>query len=129
MPSRTAPRARAAAVLLSVALAVGTLPAAACARRSFKGGGAPAQQERTTVRVQNQNFLDMNVYVLRGGVRSRLGTATGNSTAVFTIPPSFVQTLTQLRFLADPIGGRGAPVSEEITVSPGDEVTLTIPPG
>jgi hypothetical protein len=32
-----------------------------------------------------------------------------------------------LRFLADPIGGNRAPVSDEIAVEPGDEVTLTIP--
>ncbi len=83
----------------------------------------------TTVRVQNQAFLDANVYVYRGGVRTRLGTVTANSTAVFTIPKSFVQPGTALRFLASPIGGQRQPVSEEVVVSPGDEVGLVIPPG
>ena len=54
--------------------------------------GPPGGQAVTTVRVQNQNFSDANIYVLRGGVRSRLGTVTGNSTARFTIPATFVQS-------------------------------------
>jgi hypothetical protein len=121
--------ARAAALALAAALAVGGASAAACTRPARAGArGARAPQEATTLRVQNQNFLAMNIYVVRGGVRARLGTVSGNSTARFTIPVSYVQTLTPLRFLADPIGARSAPVSEEITVSPGDEVTLTIPP-
>jgi hypothetical protein len=33
-----------------------------------------------------------------------------------------------IRFLADPIGGNRTPVSEEMSVRPGDVVTLTIPP-
>lgn len=124
-PSRRT-RARLARVLLAGAVAA--FPTTACYRPA-KGGGAPEAQQPTTLRVRNQNFLDMNIYVVRGGVRSRLGTATGNSTATFRIPTAFVQVLTVLRFQADPIGGRGAPVSEEVTVSPGDEVTLLIPPG
>ncbi len=83
----------------------------------------------TTVRVQNQGFLDATVYVFRGGARARLGTVTGNSTAVLTIPKSFVLPATALRFIANPIGGARQPVSEEIIVSPGDEVGLVIPPG
>lgn len=110
-----------AALLLGASLAP-----AACARGGRSAAVAP--EARTTVRVRNQGFLDMNVYVIRGGARYRLGTATGNSTSVFTIPASIVQPLTPLRFLADPIGGNRTPVSEEITVSPGDEVGLLIPP-
>jgi hypothetical protein len=36
--------------------------------------------------------------------------------------------MTPLRFIADPIGGNRASVSQEITVVPGDTVVLTIPP-
>lgn len=128
MPLAVVRRTR-AALLFAAVVAAGTFTASACARAPRRAGrGAPEPQAVTTVRVQNQNFLDMNVYVIQGGARSRLGTATGNSTTRFTIPATLVHTLSQLRFLADPIGGRGSPVSEEITVSPGDEVTLTIPP-
>ena len=93
------------------------------------GKNAPVPVPRTTVKVQNQGFLDRNIYVLRGSERVRLGTVSGNSTQVLTIPPSIVQSLMTLRFIADPIGGRTPPATEEISVAPGDQVVLTIPPG
>jgi hypothetical protein len=83
----------------------------------------------TRVVVDNQAFPDMTIYVLEGGRRVRLGLAGGNSKTTFTIPKYQVQTLTSIRFLADPIGSNRTPISESITVSPGDEVTLRIPPG
>jgi len=82
----------------------------------------------TRLKVQNQAFLDMTIYVYRGPQRLRLGTANGNSTSRFTIPASLIFGATPLRFQADPIGSNRNSISEEITVSPGDEVTLLIPP-
>ena len=80
------------------------------------------------VQVQNQGFTDMVVYAVSGGQRIRLGLATGHSTKSFTIPGYLVRGAGPIRFLADPIGGNRSPVSEEMTVQPGDVVTLTIPP-
>jgi hypothetical protein len=79
------------------------------------------------LRVDNQAFLDMTIYVYRNSQRIRLGQATGNSTTRFTIPANLLFGATPLRFLADPIGGNRTPISQEISVSPGDEVMLTIP--
>lgn len=80
------------------------------------------------VQVQNQGFTDMVVYAVNGGQRIRLGLATGHATKTFSIPRHLVRGAGQIRFLADPIGGNRTPVSEELTVLPGDIVTLTIPP-
>jgi hypothetical protein len=82
----------------------------------------------TRLRVENQAFLDMTIYVYRSSQRIRLGTAGGNSTTRLTIPANLIFGATPLRFQADPIGANRASISQEITVSPGDEVTLTIPP-
>jgi hypothetical protein len=101
----------------------------ACSHRSRPATGEGAAREKATVRVVNQGFPDMNVYILSSGQRIRLGTVTGNSSQTLTIPDYLVGGLTPLRFLASPVGGVRSPVSEEITVSPGDEVVLTIPPG
>jgi len=84
--------------------------------------------EPTTLKVDNQAMLDMNIYVLRSSQRIRLGTATGLTTTRFTIPPYVLFGATSLRFLADPIGSNRTPVSDEITVTAGDEITLMIPP-
>ena len=107
-------------------VSVGLL-AAACT--GFRHGSTSVDPNApTVVQVDNQGFLDMAVYVLRSSERLRLGTATGNSKSNLRIPTGIVTGLTPLRFVADPIGGTRASVSEEITVTPGDTVGLTIPP-
>ncbi len=83
---------------------------------------------RTTVVVDNRALLDMNIYVLRGGQRIRLGTATGLTKTTLTIPRGIVSGAMTVRFLADPIGSNKTPVSEEISMNEGDEVGLMIPP-
>lgn len=83
--------------------------------------------EATYVVVDNQGFQDMNIYAISQGQRVRLGTAIGTRETRFKLPPYLVTMLTPLRFLADPIGGNRLPVSQEITVSPGDNIKLTIP--
>ncbi len=123
---------RAPRVVLALALVTLAAAAPGCARR--RGGGESAASEsgrpaRTVVRVENLGFPDMTIYVIRGGSqRIRLGLAGGNRTTVLQIPSYLVTFPTPLRFLADPVGGNRAPVSDEITVNPGDEVVITIPP-
>ena len=108
---------------------VGALLALGVATACYgKGKNAPEPVERTTVKVVNQGFLDRRVYVLRGSERLRIGTVTGNSSAVLTIPPSLVQSAIPLRFIADAIGGTAPSVTEEVSVQPGDQVVLTILP-
>jgi hypothetical protein len=122
-------RARSAGALRGawMVLAVGAMLTAGC----FKTEPPDPMAEPippTYVRVENQAFNDMNIYVLRGAQRVRLGTATGSATTRFRIPNNLIFGPTPLAFYADPIGGSRTPVSQEIIVSPGDEVTLTIPP-
>ena len=93
-----------------------------------KSKSAPIPQPRTTVRVENQGFSDMTIYAIRSGQRVRLGNAPGNTTTTFTIPANLIFGATPLRFLADPIGSNRTPVSDEITVQPGDQVRLVLPP-
>lgn len=102
------------------------LATTACAGRSQDT--TPEPTESAAVQVQNQGFSDMVVYAINGGQRIRLGLATGNSTNTFTIPRHLIRGAGGIRFLADPVGGNRTPVSEEMTVNPGDIVTLTIPP-
>ena len=82
----------------------------------------------TVVQVDNQGFLDMTVYASRSGQRSRIGIAPGNSKSNLEVPRTLISGLTPIRFIADPIGGNRASVSQEINVIPGDTVVLTIPP-
>ena len=105
--------------------AIAVTAATACASA---GAGNYIPQERTAIRVDNQSFADMTVYALRSSQRVRLGLAPGHSNTIFEVPRTLISGLTPLRFIANPIGGNHAEVSEEITVAPGDSVVMTIPP-
>lgn len=100
-------------------------------------GGACATRPRRTapqapviLEVDNQAGLDMTIYVLpSAGNRQRLGMAVAHKVSWFRIPDRLIFGLTPLRFQADPIGAGAMPVTEDITVEPGDTVVFRIPPG
>jgi hypothetical protein len=85
-------------------------------------------QEPTYVLVENQSFLDANVFVIRGGQRTRLGLVNGNSRQRFRIPDRLLFGVSSLQFLIDPVGSSRTPISNEIQVSAGEELRLVIPP-
>jgi hypothetical protein len=105
---------------IAIALAV------ACARSTSMS----ATSEQTVLRVENQGFDDMNIFVLpEGSTRIRLGTATGKTNVHFTLPQNVVpRGVRTLRFIAAPIATVRGDVSDEILVTPGDTVVLIIPP-
>lgn len=103
------------------ALAVITL---ACGAR-----GARPRTEPAMIAVENQAFSDMTVYVRdTGDGRRRLGTATGLSTTVLTIPSALVGNGRELHFEVDPIGSPRTALSNSLFVTPGDQVRMVIPP-
>lgn len=101
--------------------------AAACSGNTRKDEAAEPVPP-TYVSVDNRAYLDMTIYVYKSSQRIRLGIATGNNTTKMLIPSNLIFGITPLRFQASPIGGRRQPTSEEISVEPGDEVQLHIPP-
>ncbi len=115
---------------LGVTLAA-ALFAVAC-ERNFATADAeavtPSTPEAVRLVVQNNNFADVDVYVVRDGdATTRLGTVTGESNATFVVEPSLFPTGT-LALVAQPIGGFGAARSGPVSVSPGQTVTFTIQP-
>lgn len=121
--------------LKTVALVLGLTclgGAAGCSHAFSSGaGGAAAPEEVTTLKVDNQGTLDMDIYVIRdpGGQRIRLGTANAVTVTKMKIPSDvIIGANTSLRFIADPIGGLRPSISSSIMVTRGDEVTLQIPP-
>src|SRR2546426_12138722 len=102
-----------------------TLAAAACHR----GAVAPINpQAEVAVSVDNQNFLDMNVFLIRGGQRIRLGTVPGLTSRTLMVRPELVGYGTELQFELHPIGGRSNPVTQTIPVRPAAAIHPTIPP-
>ena len=101
------------------------LAAASCGRTPEAESAEPNGQ--TTLVVENQSTLQVTVYVRRVAQRQRLGIANALTTTRLRIPDSVIFGLTSLRFEVDPLGSRHEPISEQITVSPGDEVRLVVP--
>jgi hypothetical protein len=101
----------------------------ACSHNAKRAGDSDDLHPTTRVHVENQAFLDMNVFVLTGGGgRTRLGTVTGNTNQDFVIPEYVVGPANSVRFFVEPIGSNRTPISDEISIRPGETVTLTIPP-
>lgn len=114
--------------VMLAALIVCTAAFASACKGNTEEGEVAEPTPPTWIVVRNQAFLDVNLYVYRSSQRVRLGLVNGSSTAKLLIPSNLLFGSTPLRFQADPIGGRNKPITQEISVSPGDEVQMTIPP-
>jgi hypothetical protein len=92
-------------------------------------GSASAKKselEGLPVQVDNQNFSDMNIYVVSGGQRLLLGQAGGFTKTTLTIPSGIAPADGRLRLSADPIGGSPRIFTPVLVVSPGQTVFWTI---
>jgi hypothetical protein len=114
-------RASRTAILLA---ALSLAPAAACVRGSKTG----PEQAPTYLRVENQATSDATIYVWQNSTRLRLGNVSSLSTSTLRIPSSQIFGPTPLRFQLDVLAGSRTPLTESITVVPGDTVVLQVPP-
>ena len=127
MPRRLAvqltgmPIARAMRALLS---ALVLASAAGCVKHSI----VPDEDESDTItiRVSNNNVLDMTVYAVNQSMRVRLGTVTTSSSQRFTVSLRQVSPTGELQLLADPVGSRRGMTSEMIHVFAGQAVEWTL---
>ncbi len=98
------------------------------AGRHHRPAAAPNPLAEIPVTVENQNFLDMDVFVVRGGQRIRVGMVPGLTSRIVMLRPDLVGYGSELRFEVHPLGGRGNPITDTMTVHSGDVIHLTIPP-
>jgi hypothetical protein len=103
-------------------LMLAVLATACSARRSR------APVEERWVEVDNRNYADMNVYVVQGGRRTKLGLVNGNSQAKLMLPRSLSHGFQTLRFEMDPVGSNRQRYTMDLTVPPGENIMLTIRP-
>ncbi len=102
-----------------------------CHNRTADGSPAPVDAPRADIilLVRNHHWLDLNVYLMRGTLKQRLGTVTGASEKSFNIPWARLAGETGLRLLADPVGQREELREEVLAVNPGSVVEWTIEGG
>jgi len=75
-----------------------------------------------TVKVRNNGWLDMRVYAVAHGNRWRLGTAHTGQPLIVEIPRHLQGGIVPLQLVAYPIGGSGVAATEQLLLSPGDQV-------
>ena len=88
--------------------------------------GIGSHESQTTLHVDNGNWAEMTIYVMRGVARTRLGSVRGMSKADFRITDTMVNGLGEVRIIADPVGSERTYVSGIIHVVPGSRVDLKL---
>jgi len=96
-----------------------------------RGHGAAKSQDNAsvtevTLEVINHNYLDVTVYVIHDGQRTRVGTVTGSSAQVFTLPLRLIGQAHELRLYGDAIGSEDFAITELILVQPGQSIEWTL---
>jgi hypothetical protein len=122
------PRASFTASLLLLAAGCARSPAPAASPSPL--ASASADSARTSraipVQVDNQNFSDMNVYLVTRGTRWLVGNVAGLTKATLTVPASAAPADLRVRLRAQPIGGGGGATTPTLIVAPGQQVYWTI---
>jgi hypothetical protein len=109
----------------SVVLIVMALAVNAC--WGHRGEPTPADPyTRSTLHIDNHNWLDVDIFVEHDGQRSRLGTVVATSSQDFVFPPTMLGQQGTIRLIADPVGSSSGIVTEFIVVKPGTQVTWTL---
>lgn len=114
---------------LSILAAVGCGPSRAGQLESAPTPQASASQPGrtgTTVQIDNQNYSDMNIYIVNAGSRSLVGQAMGLGKTTLIIPTALTPTDGRIRLLADPIGGARPIATPLLLVPEGQQIYWTI---
>lgn len=72
--------------------------------------------------MSNDNWLDMNIFILRGGSRYRLGSVSSLSSAVFELPAAVIGSTGDLQVVADPVGSNIVYTSPLILITAGHTI-------
>jgi|SRR5712664_899592 len=78
------------------------------------------------LKVTNRNWLDVVIYVLHDGQRTRVGTVTGSSSQEFALPSRLVGQSHELALLGEAIGSNDVARTERLTIQAGQYIEWTL---
>src|SRR5207245_11483865 len=78
------------------------------------------------LKVTNHNWLDVTIYVLHDGQRTRIGSVTGSSTQDFTLPRRLLGQSHELALLGEAIGSPDFARTEVLNIRPGQYIAWTL---
>jgi hypothetical protein len=124
---RSLPRHR---LRLGPAFAALLLAASACfIFNRGKSNGQPAldlAEGEIALTVTNHNYLDVVIYVLHDGVRTRVGTVTGSAATLFILPVRLLGQGREIQLYGDAIGNDAFARTERLIVQPGQYIEWTL---
>lgn len=113
--------------LVAAIVALTAAGATGCAHTGRGGalGNPISADSGVTLVVRNDNFSDVDVWVISYGLPTRLGVVMGSNSQSFQLDPT-VTRAPDLRFVATPIGGNGRANSGPVVVQPGQTIEFRI---
>jgi hypothetical protein len=111
-------------------LSAAILSACSCAfgKRASDSGAAPRSSE-IPLQVVNNHWLDVTIYVIHDGQRTRLGVAGGSTQTRMLLPSRLLGGGGELRLYGDPIGSPELAITEVIVVQPGQSIEWLLESG
>src|SRR5918994_4924382 len=90
--------------------------------------GAPLSSD-VPVQVVNHHWLDVTIYVIHDGQRTRLGVAGGSAETRLELPSHLLGVGRDIQLYADPIGSLDDAITEVIVVQPGQFIEWLLESG
>jgi hypothetical protein len=105
------------AAILSAAI----LSACGCffGQEASHSGAASAWSGEIPLQVVNHHWLDVTIYVIHDGQRTRLGVASGSAQTRMMLPHRLLGVGRELQLYGDPIGSLERAITEVVVVQPG----------
>jgi len=88
---------------------------------------APAMAiEQFAVVVINHHWLDVTVYLVHDGQRTRIGTVTATTTEQFAISTRLLGSMRQVALIGEAVGSRDVVRTELVALQPGQYIEWTL---
>jgi hypothetical protein len=87
---------------------------------------APAWSGEVPLHVNNHHWLDITIYVIHDGQRTRLGVAGGSAETRLALPGRLLGVGRDIQLYGDPIGSSERAVTEVIVVQPGQFIEWSL---
>jgi hypothetical protein len=87
---------------------------------------ADVPESEVALNVTNHNYLDVVVYVLHDGQRTRVGTVSGSSSTIFFLPVRLLGQGREIRLYGDAIGNDSYAVTDVLVVQRGQYIEWTL---
>ncbi len=115
-----------ALVLSGVVLAGACATGRAAAAPEDQPDALAAPASPAVVHISNENWQDIDVFVVRPGAKQRLGMVTSMGAMVFKLSSEMLAGTSGVRLLISPIGGGGEYITPEIPLIEGQTLDLEV---